>query len=504
MKDLVIFVPLILIHTTTLGLYKNLFKQTAIYGLATVIPRMFSFLLVPLYTDLLPKEEYGKISIIFAGMIFFNVILAYGMETAFFRFYNKETNKTAVVETTSISIFWTSFVFLVISLLSQNTIAKWSGIDGQFITYTIWILVLDALVIVPFSKLRVNQQPVRYAIVKIGNVAVNLFLNIFFLISLPAIAKSNPEHFLSTFYIENFQIGYIFVSNIVASLLTFVVLSPTYFKLKWQFDYKLWKQMMKYGMPIMIAGIAFAINEQFDKILLGYLLPSNIAVSEVGVYSACYKLGLFMVLYRTAYTLGIEPFFFSHASNENAKETYATITKYFVIFGSLMTLGVIVFANVLKIVMIRDSSYWNAMGVVPLIILANFFLGIYTNLSVWYKLTNQTHIGAYISIVGAIITLALNYLLIPTMSYYGSAIATIAAYGTMMLISYILGNKYYPIPYDMKKIGAYLGISILFSTVYFYLFRENYFVGVPMLLVFTYFIYYNEKEIINRIIKRKG
>ena len=262
--------------------------------------------------------------------------------------------------------------------------------------------------------------------------------------------------------------------------------------------------MMKYGFPILIAGIAFAINDQFDKILLNYLLPADVAEAQVGIYSACYKLGLFMVLFRTAYTLGIEPFFFSHASNENAKETYATITKYFVIFGSLMTLGVIVFADVLKIVMIRDSSYWNAMGVVPLIILANFFLGIYTNLSVWYKLTNQTHIGAYISIVGAIITLALNYLLIPTMSYYGSAIATIAAYGTMMLISYILGNKYYPIPYDMKKIGAYLGISILFSTVYFYLFRENYFVGVPMLLVFTYFIYYNEKEIINRIIKRKG
>ena len=245
---------------------------------------------------------------------------------------------------------------------------------------------------------------------------------------------------------------------------------------------------MVYALPILVAGIAFAINEQFDKILLSKLLPKNIADAEVGVYSACYKLGLFMVLYRTAYTLGIEPFFFSHASNENAPQTYAMVTKYFVIFGSLMTLGVIVFADVLKLVMIRDSSYWNAMGVVPLIILANFFLGIYTNLSVWYKLTNQTHIGAYISIIGAIITLALNYFLIPTMSYYGSAIATIAAYGSMMLISYTLGNKYYPIPYDMKKIGAYMGISIVFSAVYFYQFRENYFVGIPMLLAFTYFI----------------
>ncbi|SHH08894.1 Membrane protein involved in the export of O-antigen and teichoic acid [Flavobacterium micromati] len=486
-----------------MGLYKNLFKQTAIYGLATVIPRMFSFLLVPLYTDLLPKAEYGKVSIIFAYMIFFNVILAYGMETSFFRFYNKETNKNSVVETSSVSIFWTSLTFLFIALLFRNTLALWSGIEEQYITYTIWILVLDALVIVPFSKLRIDQQPTRYAIIKIGNVAVNLFLNIFFLISLPAIAQSNPEHLLSNLYIEDFQIGYIFVSNIVASLVTFIVLSPSYLKLKWHFDYLLWKKMMKYGMPIMIAGIAFAINEQFDKILLSYLLPPNVAAAEVGVYSACYKLGLFMVLYRTAYTLGIEPFFFSHADSKDAPQTYATITKYFVIFGSFILLSVIVFADVLKIIMIQDQSYWEAMKVVPLIILANFFLGIYTNLSVWYKLIDKTYYGAYISIVGAIITLVLNFLLIPTLSYYGSAIATIAAYGSMMGISYYFGNKYYPIPYDINKIGMYLLISIGFSAISFYGFRENYFVGIPLLMLFLYFIYHNEKLILIKIIKRK-
>lgn len=464
---------------------------------------MFSFFLVPLYTELLPKEEYGRVNVIFAYLIFFNVILAYGMETAFFRFYNTEENKKSVVETSMVSIFWTTLVFLAAALLFRNSVSNFLNIDVQYITYIIWILALDALVIIPFSKLRAYQRPLFYAAIKIGNVAVNLGLNLFFLIYLPKIASLYPDSFISSFYFEGFQVGYIFVSNIFASLLTFLALMPNYFQSKWKFNFPLWKRMMKYGFPIMIAGIAFAINDQFDKILLNYLLPADVAEAQVGIYSACYKLGLFMVLFRTAYTLGIEPFFFSHASNENAKETYATITKYFIIFGSLMTLGVIVFADVLKLVMIRDSSYWNAMGVVPLIILANFFLGIYTNLSVWYKLTNQTHIGAYISIVGAIITLVLNFLLIPTMSYYGSAIATIAAYGTMMLISYILGNKYYPIPYDMKKISAYLGISIVFSTVYFYLFRENYFVGVPMLLLFTYFIYYNEKETINRILKRK-
>lgn len=486
-----------------MGLYKNLFKQTAIYGLATVIPRMFSFLLVPLYTGLLPKAAYGKLSIIFAGMIFFNVILAYGMETAFFRFYNKESDKKSVVETTSVSLFWSSILFLFIALLFRNKLAVWSGIDDQYITYTIWILVLDALVIVPFSKLRVNQQPIKYAIIKIGNVAVNLFLNVFFLSYLPEISQSNPDSFLSSFYLADFQIGYIFVSNIVASLGTFLLLSPNYLSLKWHFDYKLWKRMMQYGMPIMVAGIAFAINDQFDKILLGYLLPPDVADAEVGVYSACYKLGLFMVLYRTAYTLGIEPFFFSHAGNEDAPQTYATITKYFVIFGSFILLSVIVFADVLKVIMIRDESYWEAMKVVPLIILANFFLGIYTNLSVWYKLIDKTHIGAYISIVGAIITLALNYLLIPTMSYYGSAIATISAYGSMMCISYYFGNKYYPIPYDTNKIFMYLLISVGFSAVSFYGFRENYYVGITLLLVFVYFIYHNEKELLTKIVSRK-
>lgn len=465
---------------------------------------MFSFLLVPLYTDLLPKDEYGKVTIIFAWMIFFNVILAYGMETAFFRFFNKEEDKQSVVETSMVSIFWTTIVFLVTALLFRTTLAEWSGIDSQYITYSIWILVLDALVIIPFSKLRALQRPIMYAVIKIGNVLVNLLLSILFLIYLPKLSEHNPTGLVSSFYIENFQVGYIFLANIIASLLTFVVLSPDYVFLRWKIDFRLWRKMMVYGLPILFAGIAFAVNEQFDKILLSKLLPKAIADDEVGVYSACYKLGLFMVLYRTAYTLGIEPFFFSHASNKNAPQTYAMVTKYFVIFGSFIMLSVIVFADLFKMIMIRNESYWVAMKVVPLIILANFCLGIYTNLSVWYKLIDKTYVGAYISIVGAIITLVLNFLLIPKMSYMGSAVATLAAYGSMMLISYYLGNKYYPIPYDFKKIGAYLGTSVLFSVISFYGFRENYFVGITLLLLFLYFIYHNEKATLMGIIKTKS
>ena len=486
-----------------MGLYKNLFKQTAIYGLATVLPRMLSFLLVRLYTGILPTAEYGEVSIVLSWMVFFNVVLSYGMETAFFRFYSAEDDKKNVIATSTISIFWSSIIFLFAALIFRNTLANLAEVDVQYITYTVWILVLDALVLIPFSKLRANQRPMVYAAIKIGNVIINLLLNIFFLMYLPKLAASNPNSVWDNLYVENFQIAYIFIANLLASLATFIVLSPNYLSLGRKFDPVLWKKMMKYGLPILVAGLAFAVNEHFDKILLGYLLPENLAKSEVGAYSACYKLGLFMVLFATAFRLGIEPFFFSHAKNANAPQTYAVITKYFVILGSLILLGVIVFADVLKYLLLDNKSYWEAMKVVPLIILANFFLGIYNNLSVWYKLTDKTKIGAYISIVGAIVTLVLNYILIPKYSYYGSAIATISAYGSMMLISYFLGNKYYPIPYDMNKIGAYLGISILFSAISFYGFRENYFVGIPLLLAFVYFVYHSEKSTIKGIMNRK-
>ena len=464
---------------------------------------MLSFLLVRLYTGILPTAEYGEVSILLSWMVFFNVILSYGMETAFFRFYNSEKDKQNVIATSTISIFWSSIIFLFGALIFRNSLASFANVDVQYVTYSIWILVLDALVIIPFSKLRANQRPMRYAIIKIGNVMVNLILNIFFLVYLPQLAEDNPHSFMDNLYVENSEIAYIFIANLLASLLTLLVLSPNYLNLDRKFDTFLWKKMMKYGLPILVAGIAFAVNEHFDKILLGYLLPDSIAKSEVGAYSACYKLGLFMVLYATAFRLGIEPFFFSHSKNENAPQTYAVITKYFVILGSLILLGVIVFADLLKWLLLDNTSYWEAMKVVPLIILANFCLGIYNNLSVWYKLTDKTQIGAYISIVGAILTLILNYLLIPKYSYYGSAIATIAAYGSMMVISYVLGNKYYPIPYDMNKIGGYMGLSILFSIISFYGFRENYFVGIPLLLGYMYFVFHNEKETILAIVKRK-
>ena len=487
-----------------MSLYKNLFKQTAVYGIATVVPRIFSFLLTPLYTDVLPDKEYGETSLVFAGMAFFNVILAYGMETAFFRFYNSD-NKKSVVSTTTISLFWSSIAFLVIALLGRNYLAEAGKIDPEFVTYTIWTLALDALVIIPFSKLRAEGRPMLYAVIKIGNVGINLLLNVFFLLFLKDLALKFPDSFWKLIYVEDFAVGYIFIASLIASLLTFLVLLPHYIKTDWHFDKELWKRMMKYSIPVLVAGMAFVINETFDRFFLEHLLPEKIAKSEIGIYSACYKLAVFMTLFATAFRLGIEPFFFSHSKNENAPQTYATITKYFVIFGSVILLGVVVFADVLKHLMLRNEVYWEGMRVVPLIILANFFLGIYSNLSVWYKLSDKTKIGANISIVGAVITVALNFILIPHISYVGSAIATIAAYGTMMVISYYLGNKYYPIPYDMKKICLYLGLSITLSCLSFYIpiFRETYIFGIVSLIVFMVILYKGEKETLQRILKRK-
>jgi len=449
------------------------------------------------------KSKMGEVSVIFAYLVFFNVVLSYGMETAFFRFYNSEDNKKNVVSTSTISLFWSHLGFLVLGLLFRNTVASSSDIKVEYISYPIWILTLDALAIIPFSKLRAERKPIMYAAIKIGNVSISLLFTLFFLAILPELVANNPDGIFSMIYFRNYQIGYIFISFIVASLATFLVLIPNYTKIVWNFDKALWKKMITYGLPILFAGIAFAINEHFDKILLDWM---HVPMSEIGAYSACYKIGMFMVLFRTAYTLGIEPFFFSHASNENAQQTYATITKYFVIFGSFICLFVIVFADLLKQVLVPNDNYWDAMKVVPLIVLANFFLGIYSNLSVWYKLIDKTRIGAYISLIGAAITLILNWLLIPSMSYYGSAIATIAAYGSMMIISYKWGQNHYPIPYDFNRIFSYLGLTILFSAISFYIpyLRDNYLLKIVLLTLFLYFIYYSEKETLFRIIKRKA
>lgn len=483
--------------------FKSLFKQTFIYGLATVLPRMLSFLLVPLYTSpdvLSSPAEYGKVSVIFSYFVLFNVILAYGMETAFFRFFNKDENKNTVVGTATISLIVSSLGFFVLALLFQNQFANYINIDVKYINLVIWILLLDALVIIPFAWLRANQKPMRYAIVKILNVIINICLNLFFLLALKDLA--NNSSLFESIYKPNFEVSYIFIANLVASAFTLVLMFSFYVKLNYIFDKGLWKRMMRYAIPVLIAGIAFSINESFDRILLNKLLPPDIAKTEIGMYSACYKLALFMTLFATAYRLGIEPYFFSHAKTKNPQKNYANILEFFVAFGSIILLSVVVFADVLKPFIIRSEAYWEAMWIVPIILIANFCLGIYHNLSVWYKITDRTKFGAYISVIGAIITLVINYAFIKEYSYRASAIATLTAYAVMMLLSYYFGRKYYPIPYNLKKIGFYMFSSIGLALLSFYYYRGNYFIGIAMLIVFLGLVIMLEKKQLKHLLKR--
>lgn len=483
------------------SVFKKLFKQTFIYGLATVLPRILAVILVPLYVEVLLPEEYGIYATVMAFLILGNVLLSYGMETAFFRFVTKEPSQQKIVQSTTLtSLTVSTVVFLGITLLFRNHIATISEFKPEYVTYGLWILALDALVVLPFVWFRVNEKPMRYAIIKIVNVVINLGFNIFFLLLLPKLAEGSG-YWNSLWFPDN-KVAYVFIANLIASAATLLLVLPLYVKIGFGFNKNIWKQMMKYALPVLVAGIAFSINEAFDRILLKYLLPEAIAEVQVGLYSACYKLGMFMTLFVMAFRLGIEPFFFNHSAHENAKYTYATITKYFTLFGCLILLVVVVYIDVFKKILIPNSAYWEALKIVPIILLANLFLGIYHNLSVWYKVTDRTKYGAYISIFAALVTLVLNYALIPFIGYMGSALATLAAYGSMMVLSYLYGRKYYNVPYQVKRLSGYLLLASGFSALSFYVFHRNLWSGTALLLLFAGILFYSEKNEFLKIIRK--
>ena len=481
---------------------KTLYKQTFIYGLATVVPKMISFLLVRLHTDksvLSNVADYGDVSLIFAYFVLFNVLLAYGMETAFFRFFNSDEHKKTVLSTSAISLLLTSTMVLAIGYIFRQDLSSLIHIDADYIVLVLWILFFDALVIIPFAYLRALGKTIKYTVVKLTNVILNLGLNIVLLLYLKSWAETST--LWQTFYKPDFEVHYIFIANVIASGVTLLLLISFYFKLNYSFSTTLWKKMLRYAFPVLVAGVAFSINETFDRILLERLLPENLSKDAIGTYSACYKLALFMMLFATAYRLGVEPFFFNNAKDTDAKTNYAKILEFFVIFGALILLSVVVFVDVLKLILIPNEAYWGAMTVVPILLLAYLFLGIYHNLSVWYKITDRTKFGAYISIFGALITLLINIIFIPKFGYMASATATLFAYATMAVTSYTLGKKHYAIPYNLKKIGLYLAMSIMFSGISFYVFRGHYFIGILLILILITVIWIKEKNFLKQLIK---
>jgi O-antigen/teichoic acid export membrane protein len=450
-----------------------------------------NFVLVPLHTDKLETSSYSDNTTFYIYAAFFNVLLTYGMETAFFRFFNLSKEKEKVFSTALISLTASTLLFFVVVIAFNNELANMVNLNQTYFNLLIGVLVLDALVVAPFAYLRATGRPIKFTVIKLSNITVYVILNFFFLWAIPKFNIEFPG------YNPDDLVHYIFVANLVASITTFLLLSPYFFRTKLQFSKSIFKQLLNYGLPIMVAGLAYVINENFDK----WLLPEMLGKSINGAYSGCYKIAVFMTIFIQAFRLGAEPFFFNHAKELNAKETYARIMKYFVICGSLMFVFTVAYLNFFKELIVRDESYWVAIDIVPIVLLANLCLGIYFNLAIWYKLTDKTRFGMYISIVGAIITIIFNYVMIPKIGFMASAWATLIAYGSMMMISYQMGKKYYPVPYDILRIGSYLGLSTIISAISYYRFNDNFYVSTILVLVFLGIIFLFEKNEIKQLIK---
>jgi O-antigen/teichoic acid export membrane protein len=489
------------IEIIPLSTLKRFFKDTIIYGIAAVLPRAINIFLVKLHTSTLNPEKYAVNTDYYVYAAYFNALLTYGMETAFFRFFSKEKEKGKIVSTSFISLTITTFLFLILMLLFNNSISTFFGFKNPlFFKILIWTIILDTLVVIPFAYLRVTNRPIRFTAYKILNILIFATLNIFFLWYLPYAVENGmyiPD-FISSSYNDYPKVIYIFIAGLVSSAVTFLLLAPSMLRFKLSFDWKLLKRMLSYSLPIMIGSLAFVTNENLDKLLLGDLVGKQ----EMGIYAACYKLGVFMTLYIMAFRLGAEPFFFNNADNKNAKETYAKILTWFTIVGALFMVVIVLYLDFFAQILLGKKEYFSALIIVPIILLANLFLGIYNNLSIWYKLTDKTKYGMYFSIIGAILTIVLNLWLIPKIGFIGSAWATLVSYGTMMVLSYFVGKKHYPVNYDLKKIANYLIASILICGISFLNFRGNFWISTFLLLIFTGIIYWSEKEELKTILKK--
>ena len=457
---------LILQVNKALNPLKKLLGQTAIYGLSSIVGRLLNYLLVPLYTRYFTQSEYGEVTLLYAYAAFLLIILSYGMETAFFRFSQREPNKKSVYSTALISLLISTSAFVLLIYINAQNIADSLSFSQhpEYIHYFAFIIGLDTLSSISFAKLREQNQATRFALIRLLNIFINIGLNLFFIIYCPfAIANNLPTaDFIQSIYSAEIGIGYIFIANLVASGVTLLMLIPEMSNSLWRFDKLVWRKMIVYAFPLMVAGLAGITNETIDRILLQYLLPADISSSEIGLYSAFYKLSIIMTLFVQTFRFAAEPFFFSQEKERNAKQVYAQVMKYFSIVTAFIFLAVMIYYDL--VIQFIGADFHDSRGeiIVPILLLANLFLGLYYNLSDWYKLTEKTKYGAYMSLFGAAITVVLNLLLIPVLGFVGSAWATLCCYFLMATCSFILGRKFYPIPYPLRRISLYFGLMLIF------------------------------------------
>lgn len=457
---------------------KNLAGQTVLYGISSIIGRSLGFLLIPFYTAVLTKADFGIYGELYAYIAFLNIVYLFGMETTFFRFANKDKlHEGSIFSYAESYVIVAGICFSIIIIIFSQQIAEFLQYPQHYdyIIFVALILMTDTILAIPFARLRLKNKAGRFAFIKIFNIILNIFLNLFFLVFCRQVYLGEflpqLQPIIAYIYVPGFEVGYILLSNLIANAFQFPFLSGAFSGFSFSLNPGYLKPMIKYAYPLMFMGLAGMVNEVIDRILLKFILPEDfyphLSNQEVlGVYVACYKLSMFMTLAVQAFRYAADPFFFGKAKDKNAPDLFAKVMKYFIIVCAFIFLVVSINLNLFGL-LLRDPSYRQGLMIVPVLLLANLFLGVYYNQSVWFKLTDKTFIGTLISFTGAAITISANVILIPVLGYMGSAVATLICYFSMALIGYILGNKYYPIPYDLKSAAFYICFALFLVLINF-------------------------------------
>ncbi len=454
-----------------MGLVQKLAGETVLYGFSSIIGRLLNYFLVPLYTAVFLPAEYGIVTELYAYLAFFNIIYVYGLETAYFRFSTKEdASENEIYGLTITAILITSILFSSVIFIFSSDIASLLGYPGQtiLISWIAGILAIDAVVAIPFARLRLQSDARYFVFVKLSNISLNVLLNLFFIVFAPIAIENNYSlsTAVSTIYNPNWGIEYIFLSNLIANFLMILLLWRSFMDWKITFSWKRLAPLLVYAYPILFTGLAGVTNEMLSRVMLRHWLPegfygdqSNLAA--LGIFGACYKISVFMTLAVQAFRYAAEPFFFSNANDKNSPNLFANVMNWFIIFGAFSFLAISLNLDWIGYIFLRSPEYREGLAIVPYLLMGGLFLGIYYNLSVWYKLTDKTIYGAYLSIGGAGLTVISNLILIPVLGYFGSAIATLITYSGMTIASYFLGRKSFPIPYQVIKGFIYLTSATL-------------------------------------------
>lgn len=443
---------------------KQLAKETAIYGISSILGRLLNWLLVPMYVRVFDNTgEFGIFTNLYAIVALLLVILTYGMETGFFRFINKqeEQQPLRVYSTVLASVGVTSAVFISAVYMFITPLSSSLGYAAQpeFLSMMLSIAAADAFMSIPFAYLRYKRKAVRFAGIKLLNIFLNIGLNIFFLIVCPWLQAKAPDA-VSWFYVPGYGVGYVFVANVITAVVTFLLLLPDiYPAFGYRPDIALLKQILKYSFPVLILGIAGILNQTADKILFLFLFEDKeFAKEQLGIYGACFRMAAVMIMFIQAFRYAYEPFVFARHKEGNSAHAYREAMKYFILFALLIFLGVMFFIDILKVFVTPD--YYPGLRVVPVVMLGEFFFGIYYNLSLWYKLTDETKWGAYFSIAGCVLTVIIILVFTPALGYMACAWASFISNLLMMVISYLVGQKKYPISYDLKSAFTYFAVAM--------------------------------------------